>query len=455
MRTIGLSLLALLSTPLAAEVKVLADATMQTTACAYGRGSVAISSAKNQAAAELAAFIQGNKSLAVTDSSQVMDASLNEQSASLYEQQRSYMLEGLSMQALPLTISSPTLSGNDTCVTVSLSLQDLALQESQDWEEDSHNVSVTVSGEGWPKNGQTARYHAEMDALQRAVSQVVGVWLTQQHSQSSQLNLQVLNDDETTQMQELIGQQLSSHSEGLVKEWQTLDSHPIANNGLQVTLHAVVEKSPLVQQASQLLAVIGSPRVKVIAPEPLKTELTLWLGEQGIEVSPVASLVVLATSEFAEIGATNRLHLNVNVQDLSGNIYGHWQNNPALLALPSGQRVEQDLMAVHLAHEQQTQALAQALQKAFTQVVARGGLVRQVWLPQSKIKQPEKLQALLSTLGGVSDVSIDKKGSNIVASLRFKGPTGELADAVHQALTTTGSGLSAISIENDFTLRYR
>lgn len=455
MRIIGLSLLALLTTPLAAEVKVLPDATMQTTACAYGRGSVAISSARAQAAAELATFIRGNKNLAVTDSKQVVSTSLDKNNATLYEQQRSYLLEGLSMDAIPLSTSSPTLSGNDTCVTVSLSLQDLAEPTSQEWEEDTHNISVTVSGEGWPKNGQTARHHAEMDALQRAVSQVVGVWLTQQHSQSSQISLEILNSDERTQMRELIGQQLSSHSEGLVKEWQLIDSQPMDNNGLQVTVHAVVEKSPLIQQASQLLSAIGSPRVKVVAPEPLKTELTLWLGEQGVAVAHVASLVVFADAELANTEKTSRLHLKVNVQDLSGNIYGHWQNNPALLALPNGQRVEHDLMSVHLAHEQQAKELKQALQKAFSQVVARGGLVRQIWLPQSQIKQPEKLQALLSTLGGVSDVSIDTKDNNIVASLRYKGPTGELANAVHQALTTTGNGLSAISIENDFTLRYR
>ncbi|MFS1424043.1 hypothetical protein [Shewanella sp. 10N.286.48.B5] len=454
MRTIGLSLLALLSTPLAAEVKVLPDGMMKTTACAYGRGNLAISSAKTQAAAELAAFIKGNKSLAITDNNQFLGASLDDDTVRLYEQQRSDIIEGLSMGAIPLNTSSPSLSGNDTCVSVSLSLLDIPAPSHQNWEEGTQNISVTVSGEGWPKNGKTARHHAEMDALQRAVSQVVGVWLTQQHSQSSLMNLQVLNDTETTQMQELIGQQLSSHSEGLVKEWQILDSQNIDNDGLQVTLHAVVEKKPLVQQASKLLSVIGSPRVKVIAPEPLKTELTLWLGEQGVEVANVASLVVLAAAELANTTNTSRLHLNVSVQDLSGNIYGHWKNNPALLALPSGQRVEQDLMSVHLAHEQQAQDLQQALQQAFTQVVARGGLVRQIWLPQSQIKQPQKLQALLSTLGGVSDVTIYEKDNNIVASLRYKGATGDLADAVHQVLTTTGNRLSAISIENDFTLRY-
>lgn len=84
-----------------------------------------------------------------------------------------------------------------------------------------------------------------------------------------------------------------------------------------------------------------------------------------------------------------------------------------------------------------------------------GGLVRNIVIPQKRISQPERLQAVLSTLGGVSDVAIHTKNSNIVASLRYKGNTGELADAVHQALSTiTDNALPAIVIENDFTLKY-
>lgn len=450
-----LSLLAFLSMSASAEVTVLTDGTLQTDACVYGRGSAAIASAKAQASAELARFIKGHKSLAIDTASQSMAADMDKQTAELYEKQRSVMLEGLSMGAIPLSASTPMLSGNDTCITVALDPADVGQPQEYDWEQGSQNVSVTVSGEGWPKNGQSARQNAEMDALQRAISQVVGVWLTQQHAQSSKMTMTITDDSESTQMQELIGQQLVSHSEGLIKEWQTLDSQPLSKNGIQVTIHAVVEKAPLIQQVSHLLNAIGSPRVQVIAPEPLKTELLTWLGEQGIEVGATASLTILANADVVEIGNNRRLHLNIDVRDLAGNIYGHWKNNPALLALPSGKRVRQALMEVHLADDEQTSELKETLQTAFTQIVARGGLVRKIVIPQTKITQPEKLQAVLSTLGGVSDVAIHAENSNIVASLRYKGNTGELADAVHQALSTmTDNALPAIVIENDFTLRY-
>ena len=58
-----LGLLALCSLSAQAQVDVLADGTLQTQACAYGRGSTAISGAKAQASAELISFIKGNKSL--------------------------------------------------------------------------------------------------------------------------------------------------------------------------------------------------------------------------------------------------------------------------------------------------------------------------------------------------------------------------------------------------------
>lgn len=451
-----LCLLALCSLSVQAQVDVLADGTLQTQACAYGRGSTAISGAKAQASAELISFIKGNKSLTTQSAQQHLTTNLTDDAASLYEQQRTTMIEGLSAGAVPLNYSAPTLSGNDTCMTVSLNPQELGEIQEQSWQQATQDISVTVIGQGWKKEGKTALINAEQDALQRAVSQVVGVWLTQQHTQSSSMSMNIVDGNESTNMQELIGQQLSSHSEGLVKEWQTLQSKQLKNGGVEITIMAVVEKAPLIQQASQLLSMIGSPRVQVIAPEPLKTELKVWLSEQGIEVGGAASLVIYAQSDVIKRGNNRQLRLSVNVRDLAGNIYGNWKNDPSFMSLPDDPYVEKDLMAVHLASESQSKALHSTLNTAFTQVVARGGLVREVLLPSNKLTQPEKLHAVLSTLGGVSDVAIDKRSDYTVASLRYKGNTGELAHALDQALATiTAKTLSKITIENDFTLRYK
>lgn len=451
-----LGVLALCSLSAQAQVEVLADGTLQTQACAYGRGSTAITGAKVQASAELIRFLQGNKSLTMQSAQQQLTTDLTDDATSLYEQQRSVMLEGLNAGAVPLNYSVPRLNGNDTCMTVSLNPSNLGEPVEQNWQQATQNISVTVIGQGWQKQGKTALSNAEQDALQRAVSQVVGVWLTQQHTQSSSTSLSISDDNESTTMQELIGQQLSSHSEGLIKEWQTLQSKQLENGGVEITIMAVVEKAPLIQQASQLLSMIGSPRVHVIAPEPLKTELKTWLNEQGIEVGAAASLELYARSELVKRDNNRQLRLIVDVRDLAGNIYGKWQNDPSLMALPNDENVKTDLMAVHLASESQSAALHRALTVAFTKVVARGGLVREVLLPSKKLTQPEKLYDVLSTLGGVSDVSIHKRSDYTVASLRYKGDTGEFAHAVEQAMATiTANTLSKIIVEDDFTLRYQ
>ncbi|CAH9066294.1 hypothetical protein PSEHALCIP103_03557 [Pseudoalteromonas haloplanktis] len=451
-----LGVLALCSLSAQAQVEVLADGTLQTQACAYGRGSTAITGAKAQASAELIRFLQGNKSLTMQSAQQQLTTDLTDDATSLYEQQRSVMLEGLNAGAVPLNYSVPRLNGNDTCMTVSLNPSNLGEPVEQNWQQATQNISVTVIGQGWQKQGKTALSNAEQDALQRAVSQVVGVWLTQQHTQSSSTSLSISDDNESTTMQELIGQQLSSHSEGLIKEWQTLQSKQLENGGVEITIMAVVEKAPLIQQASQLLSMIGSPRVHVIAPEPLKTELKTWLNEQGIEVGAAASLELYARSELVKRDNNRQLRLIVDVRDLAGNIYGKWQNDPSLMALPNDENVKTDLMAVHLASESQSAALHRALTVAFTKVVARGGLVREVLLPSKKLTQPEKLYDVLSTLGGVSDVSIHKRSDYTVACLRYKGDTGEFAHAVEQAMATiTANTLSIIIVEDDFTLRYQ
>ena len=248
------------SNTVTAQVTVLDDGRLQTQTCAYGRGALTISAAKDKAALELAEFIKGMQTLTFADSHQTLDTTL----ATHYETHRHQIIEGLNQGTLPLKVENTVLSGNDTCATVSLAINQAKLSDTVQWQDTVQEISVTVIGEGWPKDNETALQRAEQDALSRAVSQVVGVWLTQQRSESSQTVMQV-HDDELTKIRDIIGQQLVTKTSGLVKEWQMLDRRQLANGGVQVTINAVIEKAPLIQQSTDLLATIGSPRVKVNA----------------------------------------------------------------------------------------------------------------------------------------------------------------------------------------------
>ncbi len=450
------SLLALasgLSFVVSAQVIVLEDGRLETQACAYGRGATAVSGAKAQAAAEFSAFIRGNKHLSITAGRNELHN--DEQDISrLYEASRESLLQGLQQQALTIDTSSPRLEGNDTCITARLPLTSNTKSAEINWDDSVQDISVTVIGEGWPKQGRTALQNAEHDALKRAISQVAGVWLTQNHAQSSQTSLLTDNDAESTQMREIVGQQLSIHSEGLVKEWRTLNSAQINNGGIQLTLNVVVEKKPLIQQAKQLLSQIGNPYVKVNAAEPLKTVISTWLSEQGIEVSDNSSLMVEANSKLRLSGNNQRLYIRVKVKD-QNNIYSSWMNDPSLIALPDDASVLHDLVEVHFSDETQLNGLYASLQKGFTRVVAQGGLVREIIIPNRLIKPREQLAAVFSTLAGVTGVDVHQRRGNTIIQLRYKGGTGELARAVHMALKAIAAKpLPQINITDNHTLSY-
>lgn len=444
----------LMSAAAAANVSVDAQGNIATEQCAYGRGAPAIGEAEARGAAAIASFIQQLRVFNATDITDTMSTETETWLNKLSELSQS----GLQIASLPLEIGRPRLQGADTCVSVSLargSLPSASTMDNVDWDNAANNVTVIVVGEGWPKSGQTARNQAETDALRRAVSQVVGMWITQQRSEFSNTTLQVQDNSETYALNEMVAQQLHTRSDGLVREWQLLDSRELADNGLEVTIQAVIEKAPIIQASDDILRAIGSPRVRLEAPERLQLSLRRWLNEQGIEISQQANLVVRANSQLRTSGNNSRLDLTVTVEDLEQNQYTLWQNNPSLLALPQSATVEQDLIDVHLAAPDQLEELQQALQQGFLQVVAQGGLVRELSLAQKYLAQPERLHAVLSTIGGVKDVVVQNQKQEWRISLRYNGATGELIAALQQSLAPIlSSPLPQPEISDDYAIRY-
>lgn len=438
-----------------AKVTILIDGNISTTSCSYGRGQAAITQASDNATAELGRFIKGNKVLDFGDYSETVNVNLNQ----VYNTSRSSILEGLSNGRMQLEIGSSFIQGNDTCVEVTINTQNPPQSDDNEdlleLNDDNPTVTVTVIGEGWSKAGSSARQLAEQDALRRAISRVVGIYLNQNAMQSSQTIMQISNDDEYNAIRDLMSQQLSSRSGGLVKSWQPLTSKKLANGGLQVTLQVVVEKSPLIAQSSDFLAQIGSPRVKVQAPSTLEPILKTWLSEHGIESGSSASLQVVAKHKLTGSSDSKRLSLSVEVRDLAGNLYGHWQNDPSLAALPYSSHVLDDLTRVAFEMPQQLQDLQRELSKAFINVVSQGGLVREVKISSKHLEQPEMLYSVISTIGGVKDVAIFTKNQYLVASVRYAGDTGELALILQNSLAAISkSSFPNGQVINDQTILF-
>jgi hypothetical protein len=267
--------------------------------------------------------------------------------------------------------------------------------------------------------------------------------------------MQISNDDEHNSMRDLMSQQMSNRSSGLVKSWQPLASKKLAKDGLQVTLQVIVEKAPLIAQTNDLLEQIGSPTVKVIANKAYEPRLKGWLAQQGINIGQGASLMIEANHELIGGQHNKRLALEISVSDLAGNVYGHWRNDSSLVALPDSHRVLDDLLQVTFRMPGQLASLQKALRSAFINVVEQGGLVRNIKIKRNHLQQPEKLYGVLSTIGGAKDVSLYQHKGFIIANLRYAGPTGELAAILQNSLQIISSkSLSRAQVLDEQTILF-
>jgi hypothetical protein len=288
------------------------------------------------------------------------------------------------------------------------------------------------------------------------VSQVVGVWLTEQRSESGTLDLLIKDDDETIAMSELMTHQLVSRSTGYVREWHLLEQRGLTQGGIEVRIEATVDRGQVRNSAQSLLAELGSPRVEVAAGSPVSQILLGWLGEQNISTARDAPIRIVADAQLREYGRNRRVELSVQVVDRFGNVYGHWRNEPSLVALPESQTVLRDLIEVHLATPQQKAELHKALEQAFLRVFQRGGLLREVRLPLSLILDQARLMTMLSTMGGVSDINQRTVNNTVTIQLRYPGPTDALATALTQTLRHANLTRTAdVVIDNDSLILIR
>lgn len=438
MRKTSLALLLSLPCSALADVSISKQGDIVADVCVYGRGETAVTSALAEGSVEILEFIRGSTLYA--DSMSQEQLAGNQDTINWLSRLRSMQQEGLFTQSLPVTYSRPRLQGSDTCLEVTLarsaSLDSGADTDGVDWSQAEQTATVVVTGEGWPdrKNNLSARNAAELDALKRAVSQVVGVWINQQRSQFNSSEFGLIDGQDKENLQEIISQQLHTRSSGMVKEWTLLSSKDLANNGVEVTIQAVVERQQVIGASRDILAAIGSPRVRVDAPESIKNTLMDWLSSQGIEVDNQANLVLHAEAKLMARDNNSRLALTTIVKDLSGNQYSYWENDSSIIALPNGPDAERNLVDVHLAVPEQAQALKQSLQKGFTNIVSQGGLVHKVIISQHYLASPEKVQALMATIGGASNVVTHANSRAVTVSLRYPDSTGNLAAAVSQSL---------------------
>ena len=427
--------------------------------CVYGRGESAKTAALAEGTVEILEFIRGSIMFSSTKANEQLPG--YQDTVNWLSGLRSMQQQDLLPESLPVTYSRPRLEGSDTCLEITL-MRSANIQSPSDddidWSEGEQTTTVIVSGEGWAdrKNNLTARSAAEQDAFKRAISQVVGVLVNQQRSEFSSTEFSYIDGQDKDNLQEVIAQQLHTRSSGMVKEWTLLSTKNIANNGVEVTIQAVVENKQVIGATKDILAAIGSPQVRVDAPESIKNTLLDWLSSQGIEVSKTANLILYAEAKLLVQGNNSRLALTTIVKDLSGNQYSHWRNDSSIIALPSGPDTERNLVDVHLAIPEQAEALKESLQEGFNRIISQGGLVHKVTISKRYLSAPDKVQALVATIGGASNVITNADKNFIVVSLRYPDSAGSLASAINQSLKPIlKSTLPSAQIRNGYEIIFQ
>ncbi|MDD1780818.1 hypothetical protein LRP49_06345 [Enterovibrio sp. ZSDZ35] len=423
--------------------------------CSYGRGSLAVESAKAEAAKSLQTFLNGEYQF----SSEKYDETLVDTAFS--SSSKSVLATALSQGRLALTYSSPMLMGDDTCVTATLAAGDVSSEEDfgdVSWD-DSPIVSVIVTGEGVAnkKLGLSARQAAEMDAFRRAISQVLGVSVKSGTSISSSSRTSTTESNDSASFEDISISALSISSSGVVDSWSEISSQALANGRHSVTLNVNVTKATAQEKFSQMMAQIGNPKVFVDGDNAsIVRQLSDALRGLGYtttsRVSNAALWLDINTKAF-EINNESRLEMSISVRDLAGNHYGSWENDPSFMALPTRDGVTDTLAKVTLRSKKNQKAIQSMLESSANALAQMGGPVREILMSNSAAGDHANLNMLISRLHSVSDVQVSKKGKQTLVTFRSVTPIGDVAHLLSSAMKVhRPNKTSRVVIENDFRL---
>ncbi|MEZ9853599.1 hypothetical protein AB4347_06080 [Vibrio breoganii] len=417
--------------------------------CAYGRGALSIESAKSQAFNQLRKLLNGEITLSAVET-QLFDEHFS-------QSHRDRLVSGIETKTVHANFGDPQIVGDDTCVTVRLTPPSEDNHEGFDieWDDDGI-VSIIVIGEGKADTvtGLTARQVAEQDAFRRAVSQVVGVMVQSEYQTPYSTAL----IDETFNLQNIAIQSLSAKSQGMITGWNEISSQTREDGLFLITLDVNVERGKINNEVSDIIKQLGNPAIYVDSTLPvIHSRISSALSELGFNLasSIEQSTLIVDVHEQKKLTPSGlQLALSLKILDRAGNEYGKWHNNPSLLTLPNQEEMLNELGAVHLAMEENKEAIRRELHSSMSALLMRGGPIREVVLSDSAAGEHGRLQILLSSIAGVSDVSIRTNSNQVIVHLRSMNSASVLAKYLEPTLRVNQPDYPAkLSVVNDFQIK--
>ena len=425
--------------------------------CAYGRGAMAIESAKADGLNNLRLFLQSKISVSFsTEDSALVEEQFDQES-------RDLLLTSIIAGDINADFSAPEIQGDDTCVTVRLAPElntgFANIDDGIEWD-DSPVMSVVVVGEGRESNklALSARQVAEQDAFKRAISQVLGAMVNSGHMQKSYDTLSGTESSNDFDLQEIAMQSLSMEPQGMISSWNEISYQEKPNGSVTVTLDVFVERQKIEVKIARLIKSLGQPSIYVDADLPVvKNTFSNALAKMGFDLasSPALSSVILDVQETQKVTSSGlQLDLSATVIDRVGNRYGSWHNDPTFMTLPNKAGMLNELAAVHLAVEGNQIALKRELQSSVQIMVSRGGPIRELIFSQKAAGKQGQLYRLIGDMNGVSDIKSSQQGGNIVIQLRSLSDASDLVQDIEPVLRTHQPNYrSKVDVLNEYQIR--
>lgn len=402
--------------------------------CAYGRGALAVATAKADGLNKLRLFLQGETSYSLSTNDTEL---FNEQFS---QQTRDLLISGIAQGQIHAHYDQVEIIGDDTCITVRIASPkaEKSLNNNGVTWNSEPTVSVVVVGEGKSRSGLSARQVAEQDAFQRAVSQVLGVMVKSGFMQQTNSVMSASADSDEFNLQEVAKQSLSLQSQGVVSRWNEIATQELEDGTLKLTLDITVEKKLIADKVEHLIQSLGQPSVFVDAQLPVvQANFKDTLASMGFGLSPSsaqASIILKITEQEKLTPSGLQLELSARVLDRAGNQYGVWQNDPRLITLPNKKGMLTELATVHLAVDQNRQNLKEQLHDSMQKMAMRGGPIRELILSEHVAGKQGQLYSLLSAITGVSDVKISSKSGKVFVQLRSLNNANDLAQYIEPTL---------------------
>lgn len=423
--------------------------------CSYGRGKLAIATAKAEAAKQLSeSLISNDLFSAVKKINSINSQSINEKSIEL-------LANAISHHRVSLSFSEPELVGDETCVTTSIPLG-VKNQYKNDVKFDSNKnetKSVVVTGIGHANNkmGLTARQAAEQDAFSRAISQVLGVVIKSGFSSIQHSNMHSTETSDKFEVIDMYRNSLSMTSHGNVRRWNEISNKILNNGSIEVTLKVEVEMLQLASLLKQEMDKIGSPAIFVVSENKhIAKQLNRFLLEMGLIATAEpdsASLLLIAKVNKKTTNRSARLDMQIYFEDRFANQYGIWRNDPSFLSLPDSKEVLTQLADVYFQVKANQKAIKETIQAASLALVSAGGPVYEIMIAEHIAGKHHSLNGIFTGLADVSDVKISKQVNKTRVQFRSISRISDLSHLLAPAFKIHSAGRPhKFIIKNDFQL---